>query len=224
MTPSVTPAALQRLPEAFDHPDWIFELKYDGYRALAFVEPGRSRLVSRKGHIYRQFQPLVAELNQLGITAILDGEVVCLDPDGRPNFLNLLYHRKEPCYYAFDCLSVNGVDLRDKALLDRKAVLEHTLPKNPAILYARHIERRGLDMFRETCLWDLEGIVAKYKHGAYGQGWLKIKNPDYSQGKDRWELFGRNHGTRKPPGTDRGRRRDASAEPGRTRGPGVVQP
>jgi bifunctional non-homologous end joining protein LigD len=70
--------------EPFDSPDWLYELKYDGFRALALIESGSCRLVSRNGHVYKSFPGLRASLAQLGHEAILDGEIVCPNQDGRP--------------------------------------------------------------------------------------------------------------------------------------------
>jgi ATP-dependent DNA ligase len=109
--PNFTALPLQRRRDPFDHRDWLYELKLDGFRALAYVEGGRGRLVSRNGNTFKRFTPLAAEsavaLGGVSNT-ILDGEVVCLDGDGRPLFNALLYRRSEPCFVAFDCLWLDG--------------------------------------------------------------------------------------------------------------------
>jgi ATP-dependent DNA ligase len=89
---------LIRVADPFDDPDWIFELKHDGFRALAHVEANRCELVSRRGHVYKQFAKLQAAIGQTvrARRAILDGEVVCLAPDGRSQFYDLVFHRGRP--------------------------------------------------------------------------------------------------------------------------------
>src|SRR5690242_14256337 len=94
---AVQPMPLRSSVEPFDDPDWIFELKYDGFRALAYVEEGRCRLVSRNGNEFKSFSSLSQELGSgFGSTAVLDGEIVCLDSHGKPQFYELLYRRAEP--------------------------------------------------------------------------------------------------------------------------------
>jgi bifunctional non-homologous end joining protein LigD len=90
-------------------PDWVFELKYDGFRALAYISD-RVQLVSRKGHTYRRFDRLCKELAHAlsGHEAVLDGEIICVDPEGRPQFYDLLRTRGQPIYAAFDLLWLDG--------------------------------------------------------------------------------------------------------------------
>ena len=126
--------------------------------------------------------------------AILDGEVVCLDDRGVSQFTQLLRRKSDPAFYAFDLLWLNGKDYRGLPLVDRKARLEKLLKssKSERILYAQDIERGGKELFAEVCSHDLEGIVAKRKLGTYkdsARNWLKIKNPNYTQSKDRHELL-----------------------------------
>ena len=124
--PSFTPLPLNRRRESFDHRDWLFELKLDGFRALAYVEHGQGRLVTRNGNTFKRFAPLAAEIAgtlRRVENVILDGEAVCLDRDGRPLFDALLYRRSDPCFVAFDCLWLDGRDLRDLPLIERKRVL-----------------------------------------------------------------------------------------------------
>src|SRR4051812_16542112 len=113
---------LVRIPEPFDHPDWLFELKHDGFRALAHVAGHRCRLVSRNGHQFSKWDVLCTEISHSirAMDAVLDGEIVCLDRDGRSNFYNLMFRREWPYFYAFDVLSIDGEDLRDHPLAERK--------------------------------------------------------------------------------------------------------
>jgi bifunctional non-homologous end joining protein LigD len=192
--PRFTPAGLVRRQEAFDHSDFLFELKYDGWRALAYLEDGRSELVSRKGNALKSFESLRAALARLGLTSVLDGEIVCLDAAGKPRFYDLFRRRGEPVFYAFDCLYREGEDLRSKPTIERKRILKDLVRGQPRILYANHIETHGIDLFKLVCEQDLEGIVAKHRWASYGSEslpWVKVLNPAYSQHEGRREFFDR---------------------------------
>jgi bifunctional non-homologous end joining protein LigD len=166
---------------------------------LAHVEGGRCWLISRQGHRFSAFAALCeAILRELQADqAILDGELVCLNPkDGRSQFTELLHRRADPFFYAFDLLSINGEDLRGLPLLDRKRWLKAIMPDLPSrLLYVNHLEGRGEEFFKLCCQWDLEGMVAKRKDGEYisdrrrQSTWIKIKNPTYSQRMGRQDLF-----------------------------------
>jgi len=178
--------------EPFDHPDWLFELKYDGLRAMAYVQDGKAELMSRKGNVYELFEPLRTQLATLGHDVILDGEITLLDGDGRPQFYNLLRRRGEPIFYGFDCLWLDGRDLRSLPLIVRKGILEGLVPAASPLHYARHVEADGVDLYRRACEQDLEGIVCKHKLSAYGSDelpWVKVLNPNYSQRGSRRELL-----------------------------------
>ena len=114
MLPSFEPMRLAHLRQPFDHKDWVFELKYDGFRALAYIENGSARVVSRRYNAYKTFNMLCSQIVQcLRVeNAILDGEIVCLGKDGRPRFHDLLRRRSPQYFYAFDLLWLNGRDLR----------------------------------------------------------------------------------------------------------------
>src|SRR5207237_342075 len=126
--------------------------------------------------------------------AVLDGEIVCLGPDGKPEFYKLMRRRSPQHFYAFDILWLDGRDLRHVPLLRRKRILRRIVPLQPApVLYAD-----GVDLFRNLCEMDMEGIVAKRKDGLYTPeetSWVKIKNPRYSQMDGRRELFERKRAT-----------------------------
>ena len=191
--PPFTPAAPANIRDAFDDDDYIFELKMDGFRALAHVGPDQTRLVSRRGNVYKRFTELAAGIHiELDCEAVLDGEIVCLDANGRPQFYDLQRRRGTPVFYAFDLLWFDGEDLRSRPLVERKRLLQSIVPAQPSVLmYAEHIERSGVEFFRLACEQDLEGIVAKAKRGAYGEKWFKIRNPNYSQYEGWGELFER---------------------------------
>jgi bifunctional non-homologous end joining protein LigD len=187
--PLFHPAELVRRRAPFDDEQFIFELKHDGFRSLAYIESGQCRLVSRRCNVYKSFRSLSSSLSSLTCESVLDGEIVSLDADGRPQFYDLLRHRGEPIFYAFDCLWHDGNDLRLLPWIKRKRVLKHLVEGHPSILLAQHIESFGCEFFDQVCRQDLEGIVAKRRDGAYGVDWFKIRNPNYSQYEGRHELF-----------------------------------
>jgi bifunctional non-homologous end joining protein LigD len=192
------PLEVGRRTEPFDHEEWFFELKYDGFRARAEVFDGKAMLFSRRGHLYRAWPGLCDAIGRdlLGHRAVLDGELICPDEKGRPIFLDLLYRRRRPVFVAFDLLHLDGEDLRDASLVERKALLARLIPDGSfSLLYAQHVVYNGRELFRQACALDLEGIVAKLASAPYRSTqpphWLEIKNPAYSQGERRQELFER---------------------------------
>lgn len=127
---NLAPRPLSRRRDPFDSPDWVFELKYDGFRALAILDHGRAKLVSRNGNVFASFADLAdsiaASLPDIQ-DAVLDGEIVCLDAGGRPNFRDLLFRHAEPVFVVFDLLLAQQVDLRLSSLVERKAELRRVL-------------------------------------------------------------------------------------------------
>ena len=189
----VEPARLVLKRQPFSHPDWLFELKYDGFRSLAYFGDN-VRLVSRNGHIYKRFPSLCESLASLNLNdEVLDGEIVCLDDHGRTRFYDLMFRRGEPRYAAFDILWHNCKDLRSLPLSKRKQTLRKLIPaEHSHALYVDHIEENGVDLFDMICGLDMEGVVAKLKTSPYAHdSWQKIKNPNYTQLQDRHEVFDR---------------------------------
>lgn len=192
---------LVRLPEPFDHPEFVYEPKIDGFRALAYVRGHRCELVSRNGHVFKSWPQLAEEIahSVRAMECVLDGEICCLNRDGRSDFNKLLFRREWPYFYAFDVLSIEGEDLRGLPPLERKRRLVQILPTiESRLLYLDHLDERGCDFFRVACFRDLEGIVAKWARGTYqtdgrSTSWLKVKNPEYSQIEGRRELFEARH-------------------------------
>lgn len=189
--PQFTLAAPELRRAPFDDEAFIFELKMDGFRGLAYTGKSSARLVSRTGHSMKRFSSLANEISvEINREAVLDGEIVVLDSEGRPRFYDLMRGRGKPVFYCFDVLWLDGEDLRNYPLLDRKRILRSTLPdESPVLLFANHIEHRGVDFFRLVCQSDLEGVVAKRKDAVYGASWFKVRNPVYSQYEGRRELF-----------------------------------
>jgi bifunctional non-homologous end joining protein LigD len=189
---------LIRLKEPFDHPDWLFELKHDGFRALAIVEGHRCTLMSRRGYVFKQFPQLAEELAHTvkAHHAVLDGEVVALRPDGSSDFYSLLFRRQWPHYYAFDLLRLDGDDLRGLPLVERKRRLRRMIRKDSRsrLRFLGHVRGRGQELYAAACTRDTEGIVAKWTRGTYytdgtKTSWIKVKNPTYSQAEGRHEFF-----------------------------------
>jgi bifunctional non-homologous end joining protein LigD len=190
--PRIKPMSPRLVREAFDDSAFLFELKHDGFRAVCYIENGECRLVSRNLRNLR-FESLQKTLAKLSVeNAILDGEIICLDQHGVSQFYALLERSKEPVFYAFDLLWLNGTDLQQLSLIERKNQLSKLIQASGCnrLLYAQHIEEYGRHFFKEICTRDLEGIVAKRKLSVYkpgGSGWLKIKNKSYSQADGRHE-------------------------------------
>src|SRR5579864_4477158 len=166
--------------------------------ARSFVSSrGSADSSSRKGNEFKSFRTLNESiLSELKVqSAVLDGEIVCLNGAGKPEFRDLLHRRGEPRFVAFDLLWCDGQDLRYSPLTERKQKLRTILPTgSDRVLYCDHVEGDGEGLFQVACDNDLEGIVAKCKFDPYIEkqaSWLKIRNTSYSQWEGREELFER---------------------------------
>jgi len=192
--PRVQPITPTWRKEPFDDSDSFFEVKYDGFRALCYVEQGRSCFISRRNNVMTRFDALGEQLARtLNVDdAVIDGEVVAVDETGRPQFYDLLRGTRAPAYVAFDLVWLNGDDLRPLPLSERRRRLQGVLPKgSPIVSGALSVTGRGREMFDLTCAHDLEGIIAKRLADPYHTQirWLKIRNPRYSQNEGRGDLF-----------------------------------
>jgi bifunctional non-homologous end joining protein LigD len=196
--PRLAPLPLERRRDAFDDTRFVYELKYDGFRALAFKEGGKVQLVSRRAHVYHSYPGLCLELadSLKAENAIVDGELVVLDDEGRPQFYPLLHREQEPCFVAFDLLWLNGHDQRQLPLLERKRRLRRVIPRRSAcVIYLGHVPLRGVQLFDAVVANDLEGIVAKPAASTYSllrdgrTPWVKMKNAGYSQAEGRHDFF-----------------------------------
>jgi bifunctional non-homologous end joining protein LigD len=133
----------------FDDPAWLFEPKHDGFRGLLYVSPRHSWFHSKRGNTMTRFQVLAEQIrDELGVrSAILDGEIVSLDEEGRQIFRRMLAGRGHLHYAAFDLVWLNGRDLRPHPLTRRKQRLERLIPKTtPVLSRLFSIERRGNDL------------------------------------------------------------------------------
>ena len=172
-----------------DGPDWLHEVKHDGYRLLVQREGSRVRLFTRGGHDWTDRYPLIVEaaLKNRQKQFVLDGEVVVLGVDGVSNFgaLHSRRHDDEAQFYAFDMLAGDGEDLRRLPLSMRKTNLARLLARRPDGIFIAPFEQGeiGPDLFRKACEFGLEGLVSKHRDRAYRPGrspnWVKVKNPKH---------------------------------------------
>lgn len=165
--------------------DWLHEIKFDGYRILAFLKAGNARLLSRNGVDYtKEFKSVAQAIEALPIgEAILDGEVVVLNEKGISDFAALQnFVEGRPAklsYFAFDLPFVEGHDLGAKPLLERKALLKEILKGQEGVTFSDHILGHGPEVFRQAAEQGLEGIVSKRADAKYRQArtreWVKVK-------------------------------------------------
>ena len=201
MPTAIHPMLATASEKPFNDPAWLFEIKWDGYRAIAFIENKTVRFVSRnQNDLTSQYPELATIPTQLKATsairaAIMDGEIVALDAEGRSNFSQMQQRTgftspkkrtaRRPeiavLYYAFDLLYLDGQDLRRLPLEERKKRLAALVPADPEGLlrYSDHVDAQGLALFEAAKQKGLEGIVAKRKSSLYEErrspNWLKIK-------------------------------------------------
>jgi bifunctional non-homologous end joining protein LigD len=185
MPQGIKPMLATPVTEPFDHPDWIFEVKWDGYRAVAEIREGGVSLYSRNGISFsKKFSPIVESLRKFGFDAVLDGEIVVVDDQGRPDFQALQHYQDSGSghllYYVFDLLYFRGHDLTDLPLIRRKELLKKILPTAPKIRFSDHVKKEGVLFYDVAKEKGLEGIIAKHSQSAYETGrrsrqWLKVK-------------------------------------------------
>ncbi len=192
---TIHPMLATSVNEPFDGLDWLFEIKWDGYRGIAFIENGKLRLVSRNQNELTQRFPELKDMPKCvhAKTAILDGEVVALDDEGRASF-SLMQQRTgfrpggkraatkadgPVLYYAFDLLYLDGYDWRKVPLEERKKKLASLLVTGDSVRYSDHYENQGKALFEMARAKGLEGILAKKRDSIYQERrsteWLKIK-------------------------------------------------
>ena len=195
MPTAIQPMLASIAEDPFDNPNWLFEIKWDGYRVISFIENGKVRMVSRNQNDLGPRYPELRELPKLvhATTAILDGEVVVLDEQGRPSFslmqqrTGIRAHGRQAAsrpdlpilYYVFDLLYLDGYDLRRVGLDDRKRALRQILPAAGLVRFSDHHAGQGVALFQVAKEKGLEGIVAKKCNSCYeerrSREWLKIK-------------------------------------------------
>ena len=192
MPKAVQPMLATVAREPFDHPDWIYEVKWDGYRAVAEIRESGVSLYSRNLISFnKKFFPVVEALRKFGFDAVLDGEIVVVDDQGRPDFQKLQHYQDSGSdhllYYVFDLLYFNGHDLTSLPLLRRKELLKKILPSSPRIKFSDHVVKEGVLFYNVVKEKGLEGIIAKHSQSAYEPGkrsrqWLKVKTQQTQEG------------------------------------------
>jgi len=170
----------------FDDAAWLFEIKWDGYRAIAEKNKSKILLYSRNGNSFALSYPIITnELLKIEASVVIDGEIVVLDAKGNPSFQLLQHYGEDPHhpiqYQVFDLLKINNRDITDLPLVERKEMLKKIIPASKVIRYADHIIEKGKSFFALSKTKDLEGVMAKEMHSRYFPGqrtsnWLKIKH------------------------------------------------
>jgi len=185
MPTNIKPALATLVDAPFSDPNWLYEIKWDGYRAVAYVNKGDVEIISRNNKPFtRKYAPVTAALKAAGLNAVMDGEIVATDTNGLANFQLLQNWQNAPVhlhFYVFDILWLDGYDLTQLPLLDRKKILQQVLPPDDPILrFSDHVVGTGKDFYKVALKQGLEGIMAKradslYEIGKRTPDWLKIK-------------------------------------------------
>lgn len=182
---NIKPMKATLVDEPFDEPGWLYEVKWDGYRALATINKGEAELLSRNNLLFDKYYPINKQLQTWKMDAVIDGEIVVLNDKGTSDFGALQNWRSEAdgnlVYYVFDILWYNGKSLMDLPLVRRQAILKEVLPTdNDSIRQSQVFDTGGIAFFDAAGRMGLEGIIAKKADSAYtsdlrSKEWLKIK-------------------------------------------------
>lgn len=191
----IKPMLIGASGQAFEAEGYLYEIKFDGERTLAYLDQTGTVLINKRNKRMLPVFPELSEIHkQVNHRCILDGESLCLI-DGRPNFaevqrrslmandfkIKLAAKANPVSFIAFDILYLDGEDLTDRPLMERKQLLQETVAENDRIAVSRYFQSGGVDLYKLTKEQNLEGIVAKKKESKYYQGkrtkdWIKIKN------------------------------------------------
>ena len=191
-----TPMLIGEMQDAFDSTDYIFELKLDGVRCLAYLDQTGTELRNKRHLRVTSIYPELADIHkQIKKRCILDGELVVIGGDGKPDFsemkrralmhndfkIKLASAKLTVSFVAFDMVYLDGKQLTDLPLMERKELLETTVKENERLAISRYIEEKGTQLYALAEQQNLEGIVAKRKDSKYFFGkrtkdWIKIKN------------------------------------------------
>jgi bifunctional non-homologous end joining protein LigD len=188
----VKPMLTTLVDEPFDDERWLFELKWDGYRAIAVVEKDGVTLTSRRGndftHDFPEMKGLATAFRSLPV--VVDGELCVLDADGRPDFQALQardkpipgHRRRKPSpvtFVVFDLIYADGRDLRERPLEERKRLLESIVVVERGAMYSKHVIGKGKELFALAERRGLEGIIGKVRTSPYrstrSREWVKVK-------------------------------------------------
>jgi bifunctional non-homologous end joining protein LigD len=197
----IKPMLATLVDKPFSDPDWLFETKWDGVRAICFIRSGKAQFVSRNQIEMTAQYPELADIAKSirGSSVILDGEIVALDEKGVSRFqllqrrlgrknageIQRLAETTRIAYYVFDLLHLDGFDLMGCKLIDRKATLEGILKPSKNIRYSDHIVGEGKKLYAEVAKVPLEGMIAKRLESTYvprrSAAWLKVKTIQQSE-------------------------------------------
>ena len=189
----VKPMLATRVDKPFDKPNWIYEIKWDGYRAVAYVRKGKVEILSRNNLSFTgKFTPVTVALASMEADLVLDGEIVALNEKGNPDFQALqgyLKHGEQARlkYMVFDLLWYKGKSYTDLPLVERKTILQAILPAgNDLLQYSDHVTGQGTAFFKAALENGLEGVMAKDGESSYAlnhrsSSWLKIKNEQFTE-------------------------------------------
>jgi bifunctional non-homologous end joining protein LigD len=186
MPEKVKPMLATLVNAPFDDPDWSYEVKWDGYRAVAYVNKGNVEILSRNNKSFSEkYYPITDAMKEWKIGAVLDGEILVIEKDGKANFSALQNWRSEAdgelVFYAFDLLWYEGTNVMELPLLERQAILKEILPTDDdRIRLSQVFKVNGFDFFEAAKKMGLEGIMAKRSDSKYvadsrSKYWLKIK-------------------------------------------------
>jgi bifunctional non-homologous end joining protein LigD len=185
MPKDVVPMLATLVNEPFDNENWIFEIKWDGYRAVAYCDGKNVELISRNLIPFTEkYYPVTDAFKQLKLNAVFDGEIVAVDEKGLAVFQSLQNWQNTPVhlqYFIFDILWLDGYDLTQIPLVERKRVLKELLPEDDEVIkYSDHVVGDGKDFFQVAVSKGLEGIMAKRANSIYQidkrtENWVKIK-------------------------------------------------
>lgn len=206
MPKDVQPMLATLVDKPFDEEGWSYEVKWDGYRAIAYVNRGDVELRSRNNKTFEKYYPLYEALREWPVNAVADGEVVVLDENGQSDFGKLQNWRSEAdgylVYYVFDLLWLDGRDLTGLPLATRRELLRSIVPADDRIRYSESFVTSGKTFFEKARQLHLEGIMAKKTDSLYTPGvrtreWLKIKTASrqevviggYTRNEDSPKLF-----------------------------------
>jgi len=182
---NIKPMKATLVDEPFDDPDWLYEVKWDGYRAIATINKGEAELISRNNLPFDKYYPIAKLLKSWKISAVIDGEILVLNDKGISDFGALQNWRSEAdgnlVYYVFDILWYDGKNLMGLPLIQRQAILKEILPADDdSVRQSKVFEANGIDFFNAAERIGLEGIIAKKADSVYtsdlrSKEWLKIK-------------------------------------------------
>ena len=180
------------IDEPFHEPGWTYEIKWDGYRALSFLNKGSVEILSRNNKPFdEKFYPIHQSLSALPIKAVVDGEIVVLTNNGVSDFGALQNWRSEAdgqlIYYLFDIIWYEGQDLKELPLIERREILKRIVPNNDdTIRISESFKENGVDFYNAAYEMGLEGIIAKKEDSIYSpdlrsKDWLKVKTSRFQE-------------------------------------------